>query len=508
LSNQIDDVPSSTSSRAALRTGSILAMNSMSSTRNIDQGKRAFVVVAQTAIWTTLLGFLNAKIVATRGPSVAGSLGLAAAAAGFVSFFCDLNTGQILLRIVPTDLASTNHLRAQATIQATRRITRFGAFAVIAGAALLLILKQKSGPATESLVLGVIAGAISMLALQEANILSANRRVLLRSKATFLGSIFTSALLAFSVFLLRSDSLAWTLIATAIVSLILMSFAVKTTERGKQKLTNVKSLTRVQTRILLREGLTLTAGSLAMNIAVLLVPFLLQINKGTIEVGYFRMISTLSMAYMAVFALVLTSDYLPRVSSSVSRSSENLNAQLTLFILAISPAIAIISGFSNELIRGAFSGEFLPGKSALQVYVFGDVFRLATWTITTTFLAVKGPRSVLKIEFKGAVITVLSVAIGAQALGLVGMAWGHLVGYFCFAVVAAFSAVNSKIWRPSRRLVRTFVLALVIAAGPTIAAHFVDESLVKAIAVVMALLGFGLLIRLIREAPSDTASAT
>jgi hypothetical protein len=49
---------------------------------------------------------------------------------------------------------------------------------------------------------------------------------------------------------------------------------------------------------------------------------------------------------------------------------------------------------------------------------------------------------------------------------------------------------------------------LVIAAGPTIAAHFVDESLVKAIAVVMALLGFGLLIRLIREAPSDTASAT
>jgi O-antigen/teichoic acid export membrane protein len=451
-----------------------------------------FLVLGRTAVATGIAGVISSKLIATRGPQAVGSLALVAAIAGFVTFCCDLNVGQSLLRSASADFEGSYPERAWSAVYQARRITRTGAATVcVIALGAVTLFGDGLGVSTAMLLSGAGGGALSMLTAQAGNALSAGRRIRQRTNALLAQSFLTPVIIAISVWKLAD--LSWTLVATALSGFLTMYFVGRPYPKSTMKVARTFVRSGEQRRTLLREGSVLTIASLPGNIVVSTLPFAIGYILDTSSVGFHRMIVTISMTYMSLFTLALSSDFLPRVAAKLRDPAVLLDRQMNLLLSAFAPIAAVLTGLGPEIVRIAFSDKFLVATNAFQIYVLGDVFRICAWTIGTAFIAALGPSAILRTETLGALGATLAMTISLWLVRTNGIGWGHLAGYLMWSAALVPVARRRLGWRPSLLLKKTVFRTLVCAVSPAIVRNTLGLGAgisVTAVAALVALFSF------------------
>lgn len=413
-------------------------------------------------------GLFLAKISAlTVGPKGLGTIAALQAVSVVVTLLADANVGQGFIRKALEEPARFAQLAA-----AARLITRYGAGFMILVCLLLAPLVGQSivggDHPTLNFALAGVAGGLTMVSIQEVNILSARRNDRRVIQGLFLQGFVGPVVAGLSLIVFR-ESLAGCALMLAALAVLLCRMIVVRDSGARVRAKRNDPETRRAIRELLVIGGPLSMATVLGTGSVALVPIIIRMFVGSEETGYFRAAALVSGGYTAGLLTLLARSYYPKLAAETDvallcRAIENQVRRSARSICLMAVAIVFVA---PAIIRLMFSGEFGPSATVLKLIVIGDVLKFVAWSLTFAVLARLSPQKYVHIEIFGAVVLLLLVSAGGFLGGLRGAGAGLVAAYACYLAFALHVVVRG-LALTLRSVVTTEALigcVLVAAAG-------------------------------------------
>lgn len=382
-------------------------------------------------------GLLVAKVAAvTIGPAGLGALAAIQAVTATVTLLADANVGQGLIRKSGPEPERVHHFA-----RAARRITLVGALLSTLVVAVISPWAAKSlvggTHAARNVILASFAGGVTMISLQEINILTTRGR-----NRSVLGFLLLQGLVgplsvALVLMKFKMPGIAFAPVLSA-VAVLIVGASVVWRNRPRPK----PQVSRAETNRAIREllafggpasvAVVLGAGSAA------LVPIVVRSVLGYEATGWYRAATLVSGGYTAGLLAMMVRSYFPAISSKTDRTliRGSIERHLRLTTRLISLAGICIVVFSHQILSTLFSSKFTQASGVLRILLLADVLKFAAWCFTFPLLAKLPPSRFVVIEAIGAASVIGFVAVGASLDGLNGAGLGAVLAAFTYLLAA------------------------------------------------------------------------
>ncbi|RVU34289.1 O-antigen translocase [Hwanghaeella grinnelliae] len=170
-----------------------------------------------------------------------------------------------------------------------------------------------------------------------------------------------------------------------------------------------------------RLGVVFMVGSFAMFGTLLLVRSKITQDMSLEDAGYFAAAWSVGTVYIGFLLQAMGADYFPRLTEIVrerEKAVQLMNDQLQLALALGGPLILSLIGCAPWLISLLYSSEFGEAVTILQWQMFGNVLKLATWSLGFVFIAAGQPRVSLTTTLIFNAIFLLLVWYGLSEFGL------------------------------------------------------------------------------------------
>ncbi|EMA41370.1 polysaccharide biosynthesis protein [Halococcus morrhuae DSM 1307] len=182
------------------------------------------------------------------------------------------------------------------------------------------------------------------------------------------------------------------------------------------------------------------------NVDIVMIGYFLD----SASVGYYRSIQPLKQViffFSGSFAFL----FMPLATKHYSQGDfaglDALYTVTTKWIVALTfPAVLLFTLFSPDAIRLFFGTAYLPAAPALSVLIAGLFYRVFVGLNGDMVKAINRPRVEFYSAIAGVVVDIVLNAALIPLFGIVGAAFGTIVGYFVYntiEVVAIYRAVGS-----------------------------------------------------------------
>lgn len=230
-------------------------------------------------------------------------------------------------------------------------------------------------------------------------------------------------------------------------------------------------------RALIRLGVPMMLGSLAMPLALLAIRAVLGDRLGTAALGQFTAAWTLSATYVGFVLAAMGTDYFPRLSATIDdhcASCQMVNDQTEVALLLAMPVLLGVQATAPWLLRVLYSSAFVPAVTILHWQIAGDVLKLASWPLAFIILAQGRGKLFWIIE-----VLVMSVMTGAvwlliDALGLEATGIAYSLAYLVYLPILLVAARRMIGLRLEPRIVLLVVLGLVGVGSIALAYRWSD----------------------------------
>ena len=110
--------------------------------------------------------------------------------------------------------------------------------------------------------------------------------------------------------------------------------------------------------------------------------------------GYFQAAWLISMTYIGFVLGAMATDYLPRLTETISdkvRTRSLVNEQTEMALLMAAPVLLMMMIAAPLIIEVLYSRSFMPAVEVLRWQVIGDVFKIIGWPMGFIVLAMLLP---------------------------------------------------------------------------------------------------------------------
>lgn len=398
---------------------------------------------------------LSKTIASSGGPTGIARYGLILSLVAFVAMLADCNIGPGLVVKLSEAHREGDEQRFAKYVKSARLITRAGSAILVSIAFAAWIIGRHSFIASLSaldLVWAVVAGAFSMCANQELNILAGGQSMKQRSRlAMVLPLVGIGSVMAF-IGIWGLTMLAPAVCFGALAAWIIAAFS------NRSVRTAGLTIETTTTGELFRFGAPMTLNVLVGFGMVTLHPVFVSLLLGAHSTGLLKAAIGLSAPCLGWVTLLLTSDYLPRVSRvSHSDAMVALSAQIRLLLFLVTPFLALLTLVSGWLLRILYTSEFSEARVALPLLFFGDLLRIAGWCAAYTLLAKSEPRKLLLSEFVAGSVLVAGTLVLAPRFGLRGAVAASALSALLYLVMVTRSCLNTFGTQGLHKLLRVVV---------------------------------------------------
>ena len=160
--------------------------------------------------------------------------------------------------------------------------------------------------------------------------------------------------------------------------------------------------------------------------------------------------------------------HLTAVSHDNAQTSQLMNAQVEVGLLAAAPGILLVFALGSVLLQLLYSAEFLPAFEILRWQVLGTFLRVVSWPLGYIILAKGKGNLFFWSELVTNLVYVSSIGIGIKLLGTAGIGAAFFVMYVFHTLlmfVLAGRLSDFKLEDRGRNLMFVFLPVMLVSFG-------------------------------------------
>jgi O-antigen/teichoic acid export membrane protein len=424
---------------------------------------KAIALLGGASVISVLLGLVKMKVAALLlGPVGVGIIGLLQNAVGVATTIGDMGMRQSGARHISRELGET---RKESVALAVQTICWMGVLLASFSGLIFFLLRNIVATQlfaqvglSDDLGWSTLAVIATILAAPLTAILNGHQRVSDIGRLTIWSGLFSCILSVIGLWVWKYDA-----ISIVIVSPPLLLFAcalwyvVKLGVLEPPGTLNSRHVALAGQ--LLRLGVFVMLGAVALSLSELLVRLEINASLGGSELGLFSATWTIGVYYLNFLMIATSSEFFPRLASNfddAKNRDQAINQQLLALCFVSAPVFIVLSAFAPLVLSILFSSAFVDASELVRQAVIGDVLRLAIYPLGFVLLAANEGRTYFSMKLVEAICFAVTAKLLMPVHGLTGVGLAHIA---TFALLfASYCVVLSR--RTGFRLNRNSMLAI------------------------------------------------
>jgi PST family polysaccharide transporter len=176
--------------------------------------------------------------------------------------------------------------------------------------------------------------------------------------------------------------------------------------------------------------------SICSPISLITLRSILISNVGWEETGYWQSAFRISEVYLSIVTVTLSAYYFPRIALIKDYESLKKYVRLNLYItIPITTLMAILIYFLRvDILKIAFSNDFIEAENLFLVQLIGDVLKIAGFTLAYVMISRCSYRLYISSEIFFSTLFVFFGHIFIKEYGVHGANIAYLVNYLIYFI--------------------------------------------------------------------------
>lgn len=287
--------------------------------------------------------------------------------------------------------------------------------------------------------IGLVGVAVMLMMLATANtaLLQGIRKIGDLGRVAVISALSSTVFGLLAVFWFGRDGLIWFLLIQPLANFLAAFYYVRRlpvkTKYSPLGLYEIWNTWKPMVRV----GVAFMFGGLATAGTLLLVRSFVTQDVGLEAAGYFAASWGISMTYIGFLLGAMGADYYPRLTEVIhDRQSANrlMNDQAQLSLAIGGPILLLLIGWAPWLINLLYSSEFGPAATILQWQAFGNVFKMASWSLSFAIVAAAHSRiyMFMELSFNLVFLSLIWLLLPSIGIEITGIAF--VFGYMTYFI--------------------------------------------------------------------------
>jgi PST family polysaccharide transporter len=462
------------------------------------------LVIGSAQVVNILLSIIRMKVIAVLlGPAGIGLLGIYNNLQQMVGSAAGLGMGSSGVREIASAKGDAKTLNRVSHVLLAAHLVQ-GALAMIAvwvfRKPLAVWLTDDATLATEIGLVG-IAILLMLLATAHTTLLQGLRRIGDLGRVTVIGALAATLIGLLAVWWLGRAGLIWFLIVQPLANLLAALFFIRKLPWEAHRPPMGLKQIWITWKPMARLGAAFMAGGLATTGTLLLVRALVTKELGLDAAGYFAAAWGITMTYVGFLLGAMGADYYPRLTEVIhDRNAANrlMNDQAQLGLAIGGPVLLLLIGWAPWVITLLYANDFGPAATLLQWQTVGNVFKLASWSLSFAIVAGAHARIYffMELSFNLVFLALTWFLLPIVGLEMTGVAF--LLGYIAYfvTVYVLVRRLRNFSWQSlSLKLFGSYVLLASCLLVVSLIAPMVSFIVSPLIAVVTGLAGLRIVLQ-------------
>ena len=399
-------------------------------------------LLASSSLLTVLIGLASSKLWAVLGgPLALAEQGLIVPLLGLCVLVASLGLGSGLVKLGAAALAENDFERVNALRHAAWRLQFFIWLICVLGLFLgrSPIGRWSLGRSEATLEVLVIAFALwfALASALHTSTLNAFQRVSVLARSNVMVVFFSSLAGVLILWRFGLPGVVWSVLCGSIAGW-LVARTVALRELGHvAPSSRPQILAAIQT--LIGFGFPYTLSMIAGQLVQFLLPSLILHELGRNEVGFYRLSSSIAVAYLGFLTNAMAQDYFPRLSALKTdyEIKEVVNRQHQMVMALCLPVILGVLWLAPVVVPLLSSSAFMPSVRVLEWQLAGDVLKLSSWVMAFVILARAGSAWFLITELVAGLVSLLANLWAMRVFGLPGLGIAYIITYAAYWLIVA-----------------------------------------------------------------------
>ncbi|WP_051986605.1 O-antigen translocase [Pseudidiomarina atlantica] len=339
-----------------------------------------------------------------------------------------------------------------------------------------------TGDNTYSTEIGIVgcSALFALLATAHTALLQGMREISMLGRVTVIGACASTFFGVVAVWYIGMNGLVWFLIIQAGTNLVVAVYYTTKLNRGNTyKLALNTKDAWAYWKPMARMGAAFMVGTLTTVGCVFLVRGFVTNELGLDAAGYFAASWGVSFTYVGFLLGAMGADYYPRLSEVIynnETATRLINDQAQLSLAIGGPVLILLIGWAPWVISLLYASDFTPAVELLQWQTAGNIFKIASWSLSYAVIAGAHARVFVLIEVCFsltfvAIVWLLLPSVGIEITGI-GFLFGYII-YFAVSFLAVRKLISFKFQLLSYELIGyfsllSFILLWVSTVSPTV----------------------------------------
>lgn len=258
----------------------------------------------------------------------------------------------------------------------------------------------------------------------------------LLAKASLYGAILSLVIVCPIYYFLRERGIPLAIIAASLCTLLFSWLYSKRIHYNTIQFPFVVFIKKGKAMIFL--GFVLALGATVSTLSGYLFNIFLSTYGNVSIVGLYQAAFQITNSYVMLIFSAMSTDYIPRLSAMCGDNEGQvsiINKQAILVLILVTPLLALMMVFSNEVISLLYSKEFVTIAKLLAILMLGMIFRAVSWCLSYSLIARGDSKAFLFCEVTISITSLLFKILGYTYGGFEGMGVGFVLNYILYTVI-------------------------------------------------------------------------
>lgn len=419
-------------------------------------------------VYQILIQIIKSKFVAVLlGPAGVGIMGLYQSGLQLIQQLSSMGLSQSAVRDVSEANGSNDLHRIAKTVTVVRKLVWVTGILGLVLVACFSPLLSKTSFGNYDYTIPFIILSITLLLDQ----LSAGQRVILQglrrlkdlAKCSAFGVTFGLITSVPLYYWLGIEGIVPTIILNSLCSLLLSWFYSRRIKIEKVNVTPKQTLE--QGKLMLVMGVSMSISGILSTIVAYAIRGYIQANGGVEQVGLYQAGFVIMTTYVGMVMNAIATDYYPRlaaINKDNQKCREAVSQQGEIGVMILAPMLTICLVFMPFVLNILYSDKFLAANEYISWACLGMMLRLASWVISTLFVAKAESKLFMIIELSANLYYLVFSLIGYKTMGLTGLGIAFAVQYFVYFIQCYLIARKRYNFRFSKSFIKCYGIQLLL----------------------------------------------
>lgn len=433
---------------------------------------KGLIFFGSIQIVQTLIGLIKVKYVSVLiGPSGMGELTLFTTFSNTIVYVVGFGLFNSAVRNISIANGEGNLIEVQKIFSLVNKIIILTS---IVGCAFLIIFRTpierfllgENSQGLYNLNLLVLVIFFSVLSNRNNMLIQGVGRYKKLGKATLISSLLSLVAVFPLFYFYGKEAIITSLIVSSFIIYLVSNYYLKSLSIPLKFDLNFKNLFEDSSQ-LIKLGIIMMLSSLLGNLVTNFINIYIVKKGSTFDLGLYNAATTISMQYVSLVFVSLSTEFYPRLSSvsqDYSMVRNMVNNQIEVVLVVLLPLLVLMQTFANFMVKIFFTDDFVSIVPFIQISTIAIIFQALAYVISNIPLAMGNKKYLfLYNSFIPGLISLSSSVLGYKYFGLMGLAFALFIVnlvHFLTMYIAVKKSYSFFIYSHILKLIMSILLIL------------------------------------------------